>query len=345
MNYLLAFALAMAFGLLLTPVARFLALKFGAVDHPTGGRKIHTRPTPRWGGLAIAGAFTITALVWIVFDRQLASLLGGALIVLIVGVIDDVRPLGAWVKLAWQVVAAVVVLAGGIGIYTISSPAGGVIALDWFRTAIQLGGLSFHITPVANLLSILWIVGMINAVNFMDGVDGLADGVSAIASFCLFLLAVSVDQPVVAILALALTGACLGFLPYNFYPAKIFLGDSGAYFLGLVLAVLAIYSGGKLATASLVLGFTIIDGLLTVLRRLYNHKSPFEADRTHMHHLLLDMGLSQRQTVAVYYLVAGALGVLALFSGTVMKLVIIGLLALGTATLAAVLIRRSKTTS
>jgi UDP-GlcNAc:undecaprenyl-phosphate GlcNAc-1-phosphate transferase len=265
--------------------------------------------------------------------------MAGAVIMLVVGAIDDRRSLGPWTKLAWQIVAALAVLAGGIGITALTIP-GGFISVEWLKTSIDLGIVQFNVAPVANLLSIIWIVGMINAVNFLDGVDGLADGVSAIASFCLFLLAVSVGQPVVALLALALTGAALGFLPYNFFPAKIFLGDSGAYFLGLVLATLAIYSGGKLATAVLVLGFTVIDGLLTVLRRLARHQSPFTADRRHLHHLLLDVGCSQRQTVLVYYLLAATLGLIALVSGTTVKLILFGLLIIGTAALAAILLKQ-----
>jgi UDP-GlcNAc:undecaprenyl-phosphate GlcNAc-1-phosphate transferase len=343
-SYIYALIISAGISLGLAPIVKRLAVKIGAVDQPVGGRKIHLRPTPRLGGLAIAPAFILTALLLLSVNRHLIGLILGSIILLIVGIIDDRRGLSPWVKLFWQVLAAMVALAGGIGITAITNPLGGSLDITWLRTAINLGPLSFHITPVANLLSIIWIVGLVNAVNFLDGIDGLACGVSAIASFFIFALAVSatVNQPAVALLAIALFGAAIGFLPFNSFPAKMFLGDSGAYFLGLVLALLAIYSGGKLATAALVLGFTIVDGLITVLRRLYHRSSPFKADRSHLHHLLLDFGLSQRQTVLLYYFTAILLGLLALLSGTLVKLTAILILTLATALLVGILIKSSK---
>jgi len=340
-RYLLALVLAVLISWLLTPLASKLAVKLGAVDQPTGGRKIHTRPIPRLGGVAIAAAFITTVLIMGPITRPLIALLLAAIVLVMVGVADDRHSLSPWVKLVWQVAAAGIALAGGLGITAISKPLGGFLAITWGRHLFNLGPLHFHITPIANLLSIIWIVGLVNAVNFLDGIDGLACGVSGIACFFLFALAVSVHQPAVAVLAIAGFGAALGFLPFNFFPARIFLGDSGAYFLGLILALLAIYSGGKLATAVLVLGFTIVDGLITVLRRLYHRSSPFKADRSHLHHLLLDFGFTQRQTVILYYAIAIGLGTLALMSGTLVKVAAIALLGLATALLVAILIRFS----
>lgn len=342
MMYLVAALLAGLISFGLTPYVIKLAVKWGAVDRPDGGRKLHRRPTPRLGGLAIAVAFITTIIAILPLTRPLTGLLLGAVILVSVGVVDDRRGLSPWVKLAWQVAAAVVALAGGIGITALSNPFGGQIALTWGRQLIELGPLRFHVTPVANLFTIIWIVGLVNAVNFLDGIDGLATGVSGIACFFLFALALSLHQPAVAVLAIAGFGAAMGFLPYNFFPARIFLGDSGAYLMGLILALLAIYSGGKLATAVLVLGFTILDGLFTVLRRLYHRRSPFKADRSHLHHLILDFGFSERQTVLLYYGIAILLGMLALHSGTVVKLVAIATLGLVTAILVAILIRVSK---
>ncbi len=342
MRYLLSFALATLISCLLTPYAIKLAKIWGAVDQPDGDRHIHAKPTARLGGVAIAAAFITTVLVMAPINRQLLALLVAAMVLVVVGVIDDRRGLSPWVKLIWQLVAAGIALAGGIGITAISKPVGGYIDITWGRFLVDLGPIRFHITPLANFLSIVWIVGLVNAINFLDGIDGLACGVSAIASFFLFALALAVHQPAVAVIAMACFGAAVGFLPYNFFPARIFLGDSGAYLLGLVLALVAIYSGGKLATAVLVLGFTIIDGLITVLRRLYRRSSPFKADRSHLHHLLLDFGLSQRQTVMLYYLLAIALGIVALLSGTVVKIAALGVLSLTTVLIAAILIRLSK---
>ena len=342
MKYLIAAILAAIISSGLSPLVRRLAIRIGAVDQPDGGRKIHTKPVPRLGGLAIAVGFLVPALIFVGLSRHFLALLLAAAILVTVGVVDDRNSLNAWVKLFWQIIAAMIALAGGIGITAISKPQGGSLDISWGRMLINLGPLHFHVTPIANLLSIIWIVGLVNAVNFLDGIDGLACGVSSIASFFLFALALTVHQPEVAVIAVILFGASLGFLPYNFFPASMFLGDSGAYFLGLILALVAIYSGGKLATAALVLGFTIVDGLITVLRRLYRRSSPFRADRSHLHHLLLEFGLSQRQTVGLYYLMAIALGILALHSGTLVKVVAIIVLAAATSLMVAILIRWSR---
>lgn len=348
MNYFLAFAVAWALSFAFTPWVRRLALAVGAVDKPGDSRKIHTKPIARLGGLAIFGAFIITVLINFMPSRELGGLIGGLSILLVVGLIDDLRGLSPWVKLFWQIVAACVALAGGIGITTLTNPLGGVIHLNAWRFAVNYGPLHFHISPVANFLSILWMVGMINVINFLDGLDGLACGVSSIAALIMFLLAISprVNQPEVALLAIILAGSALGFLPFNFFPAKIFMGDSGAYFLGLTLALLSIYSGGKLATAGLVLGFTIIDGLWTVLRRLWRRTSPFKADRHHLHHLLLEVGLSQRKAVIALYLLSLGFGITALVTGSFAKLISLGVLFLVVATLITSLMvittRRSK---
>ncbi len=329
MNYLAAFALSALLSLALTPLVRRWAIKRGIVDLP-GPRKIHVKPIARPGGLAIFLAFTMTLLLFVPLNRHLAGLLAGAVILLIVGIIDDIKGLGPWHKLVWQIVAAGVALAGGIGIIHITNPLGGVINLDWARFAVHLGSWQFHITPIANLFSIIWIVGVINTINFLDGLDGLAGGVSAISAIIMFLLAISpsVHQPETAMIAIVLAGAVVGFLPSNFFPAKIFMGDSGAYFLGLILALLAIYSGGKLATAALVLGFTIIDGIWTVLRRLYARQPIFKADRRHLHHLLLDVGISHRAAVLLLYVLSLCFGVAALFIGSFAKLVALIVLAI-----------------
>jgi len=241
----------------------------------------------------------------------------------VVGVIDDVRDLSPGVKLAGQFVAAGVALAGGIGITQITNPFGGVIDLSWGRTAVHVLGWQFHVAPLANALSLLWMVGLANTVNFLDGLDGLACGTSGIAALVMFGLAAGphVHQPAVALLAIILAGAAFGFLPYNFYPARIFMGDSGAYFLGLVLAMLAVYSGAKLATAALVLGFPIVDALWAATRRLVKRTSPFRADRKHFHHLLLDAGMTQPQAVLTLYGVAAIFGIVALSAGSFAKLV------------------------
>lgn len=323
MMYLAAFGLSFLIALGLTPLVRKLALRYNIVDHPKEARKIHSLPIPYLGGLAIFAAFVIVVLVYIPMSRPLAALLLGGGLLAVVGAIDDVRGLSPWTRLGWQLVAALIVLAGGIGIISITNPFGGAFNLEAGRTLVHIGSLQFHITPIANLFSVIWLVGMVNVINFLDGLDGLASGVSAIAALALFALAISVgvNQPVVALLAIILAGSALGFLPFNFYPAKIFMGDSGAYFLGLTLALLAIYSGGKLATIGLVLGFTIIDALWAAVRRISRRQHPFSSDREHLHHLLLEAGLSQRGAVLFLYLLAIVLALVALDTHSFAKLI------------------------
>lgn len=304
MNYLAALVLAAGISFILTPVVRAFAIRYGAVDKPDA-RKVHRLPLPRVGGIAITVAFVTVFLLNFDINRQFLGMLGALLILFTIGLIDDLRGLSAWQKLIAQIVAACVALAGGLGIVYFASPFGGVIALDGWRIAIELGALSFNILPIANLISIIWIVGMINTINFLDGLDGLATGVASIGALVLFVTALSpqIGNPAVALLAIILLGSLLGFLPHNFFPSNIFMGDSGAYVIGLLLALLSIYSSSKIAVGALVFGIAILDASWTVLRRLAKKKSPFMADREHLHHRLLDSGLlSHRQVVLMLYL-------------------------------------------
>lgn len=307
MSLALAFFLAFTISIVATPLVREWAIRRGYVDEPVDKRKVHMKPIPRIGGIAIVVAFTATFLLNFELNRAFAGLLGGLAILFTVGVIDDIRGLGAWHKLLWQVIASVVVLAGGIGIIKVTNPLGGIIALDTWRIPVELGAVKFNILPVANFVSVLWIVGMINVVNFLDGLDGLAAGVSSIGALALFLLAIGTIAPnaTVALASLILLGSLLGFLPYNFYPARIFMGDSGAYTVGMLLALLSIYAESKIALGALVLGFAILDAVWVVVRRLLRKQSPFKPDRGHLHHVIFDSGIfSHRQTVLIFYILA-----------------------------------------
>jgi UDP-GlcNAc:undecaprenyl-phosphate GlcNAc-1-phosphate transferase len=342
MNWL-GFGLAFALSALLTPVVRRFALAHGIVDQPGESRKIHRHAVAYLGGVAMFGAFVITVVCLMAPTRQLVALLLGCLVLVVVGVIDDIRRLSPWTKLGCQVLAACIALAGGIGITAITNPFGGVIDLSYGRFAMSVGNWHWHIMPIANAVSIIWMVGLANTINFLDGLDGLAGGVSGIAALVMFLLAMTplVHQPAVALLAIILAGSIFGWLPYNFYPARIFMGDSGALFLGLVLAMLAIYSGAKLATAALVLGFPIIDALWAATRRLAKRTSPFRADRQHFHHLLVDAGMSQPQAVLTLYAVAAVFGLVALKAGSKAKFVaFIVLVFLMAASIGGLLLRR-----
>jgi UDP-GlcNAc:undecaprenyl-phosphate GlcNAc-1-phosphate transferase len=257
-------------------------------------------------------------------EKHILALVVGAIIIAAVGAVDDVISISPWWKLFWQVVVGLVAVSFGVGINFITDPLGGLFRLDNPSWPLVVAGTTYHVTLWADLFTVFWIVAMVNTLNFLDGLDGLAAGVGSIAALVIagLSLGASVHQPVTAGIALALAGAALGFLPYNFNPAKIFLGDSGAMLIGYVLGVLAIISGGKIATAVLVLGFPILDVLWAIIRRGARGVSPFQADRHHLHHRLLDLGLSQRKVVLLFYVITLSFGSLAVFSTGREKLIL-----------------------
>lgn len=320
--YLSVFLGAGLLSYFLTRFFRFLAPKIGAIDYPDE-RKIHKTPVARLGGIALFISFFILVFSLTSLDKHLIGLFIGAFILLTFGIIDDIWRLKPYQKLLGQILAVLVIVASGIGINFITNPFGGVILLDTLKIPLTLFGTTYHITFWADLFTLFWVLVLINAVNFLDGLDGLASGVSGISAFIIFLLSLSPDvsQPQTALLALVLAGVAFGFLPLNFYPAKIFMGDSGSMFLGFTLAVLAIFSGGKVATALLILGLPILDVFWAVIRRLLKGKSPFEADKKHLHHEILKSGLSQRKTVLLIYSITLIFGLLALISQSFNKLI------------------------
>lgn len=321
-TYIVVFLLSLFSALVLTPLVIRLAIRIGAVDNPSEAtRKIHERIMPRAGGIVIAGIFVVLSLIFTPGSPTAAywGALLASVVVFVVGLIDDVKRLSPWVKLVAQITASLIaIFMFGVGVEVISNPLGQ--QFDLGKTIVEIGNVAIPIISV--MFSLVWMVGMTNTMNFLDGLDGLATGVGGIAALILFLVSINprIDQPATAVMALILLGACLGFLRYNFYPAKIFLGDSGAYFLGMMLGSLAIISGAKLATALLVLGVPVIDALWSVVRRLAHGKSPFSADRGHFHYILLDAGLSQRQAVLLIYALSLAFGLFALLGSGLEKL-------------------------
>jgi len=239
------------------------------------------------------------------------GILAGVLIIIILGIVDDIKALRARVKFPVQLIAAIIVVATGTRITTISKPFQETVALHP-SMMYMLGDI------LAFIISIVWIVGMTNAINLIDGLDGLAAGVSGIAAITLYIVAVIRKQDDIAIISVSLVGAIAGFLPYNFNPAKIFMGDTGATFLGFILAIISIEGTMKSVTALavaipiLVLGLPIIDTMFAIFRRLLHGKPIGEADRGHLHHRLLDMGLSHRMAVISLYIVSGALGLVSI---------------------------------
>ncbi len=302
LSLVLCFTMAFAISLALTPAAKSIAYKIGAIDIPKDKRRVHKEPTPRLGGLAIYYGFLISVLFFSNMDKQLAGIIGGSLLIVGIGIIDDVMQLRASIKFVVQLIAALIVVACDVRIEGISMPVALVPS-----GILNLGVMSVPIT-------ILWIVGVTNAVNLIDGLDGLAVGVSSIATFSLFFIAILAGEPGVAILAAALAGSCLGFLPYNFNPAKIFMGDTGSTFLGYMLSIICIQGLFKgyviisFIVPFLILGLPIFDTAYAILRRIKNKKPIMSPDRGHLHHRLIDMGFSQKQTVAILYIITMILG-------------------------------------
>jgi UDP-GlcNAc:undecaprenyl-phosphate GlcNAc-1-phosphate transferase len=311
---LAVFVLAGLVAAILTPMIRRIVLRYRIVDRPNA-RRVNTRPIPRAGGLAIAAAFLLVAGGFVLLNERfgwvptpltldpsnfLALFLGGAAAAALGG-IDDLFDLRARWQLAGQVGLALIAVALGIGITVINNPFGD-------RDVIRFS------EPFSVGFTIFWIVGMINSINWIDGLDGLSTGVALIASVTLGLLSLTtqVSQPLVAVLCFALAGALAGFLRWNFHPAKIFSGTSGVQFVGYTLAVLSILGSAKVAVAVLVLGVPIIDTFWIIVRRVGRGGSPFAPDRSHIHHRLLDLGLSHRDTVLVIYGICASLGVLAM---------------------------------
>lgn len=288
-----------------TPLVKSFANRIGAIDVPTDARRMHKVPIPRLGGLAIFLGFIFSVLIFVDVTTELKGILLGSVIIVVLGVIDDVIRLGAKLKFVVQIIAALIPVMCGVRINIFSNP--NLLSSDSF---ISLGALSIPIT-------VLWIVGITNAVNLIDGLDGLACGVSSIACFSLLIIAILVSEPETAIIIAALAGSCIGFLPYNLNPAKIFMGDTGATFLGFILATMSIqglfkfYAIVSFAVPFLILGLPIFDTAFAIIRRVASGHSPMQADRGHLHHKLIDMGFSQKQTVAILYSLSAILGLAA----------------------------------
>ena len=302
-----AFIVSFAFTFATTPLVRRFAFKIGAIDIPKDNRRMHKKPTPRIGGLAIIFGFTVATLCFAQPSRQLYGTLAGAAIIAVMGVIDDCKNLPAKLKFVIQIIAALVVVFAGD------------IKIDVFTNPNFLSDNPYWVLPewLSVTLTVIWIVFITNAVNFIDGLDGLAAGVSAIMSISLVFISIRVGEYSIAILGIALMGSCFGFLPFNFNPAKIFMGDTGSTFLGFMLATLSIqgvfksYAVISFAVPLLILGLPLFDALFAMIRRILRGQSPMTADRGHLLHRLVDMGFSQKQTVFILYAISGVLGITA----------------------------------
>ncbi len=303
--YIAAFASAFAITMVMTPFAKKLALRIGAIDYPKA-RGMHNKPMPRLGGVAIVTGFMITVLLLYRFVndinlRHFIGFIAGAAVIVGVGVVDDAKNLPAKVKLIFQVIAAILVISSGIRINVVMWP------------------VTAYLQKISGPITLLWIIGVTNAVNLIDGLDGLAAGVSSIASLCLMVLCILTGTESAVMFTAALAGSCLGFLPRNFNPAEIFMGDSGSTFLGYVLAVTSImgvfkgYAVLALIVCMLSIGLPIFDTICAMLRRIITHRPIMQADRGHLHHKLIDKGYTQKQAVLILYGISAVLAALAIF--------------------------------
>ena len=298
----LALLVALVVSFLMTPVVKTFAYKVGAIDVPKDARRMHKVPIPRLGGLAIFIGFMVSILLFSEITPELRSILLGAVIIVVLGVVDDIMALPAMLKFVVQIVAALIPATHGVTILAFSNPNIFSDNLYWV-----LGSLSIPFT-------VLWIVAITNSVNLIDGLDGLANGVSAISATTMLVIALVSDQSAVAVVLAALVGACVGFMPYNMNPAKMFMGDTGATFLGYILATMSIqglfkyYAVISFVVPFLILGLPIFDTTFAFIRRIAHGQSPMHPDRSHIHHRLIDMGLNQKQAVATLYVISAILG-------------------------------------
>lgn len=300
LRLLFAFVVAFLISYASTPIAKILAFRIGAVDVPKDNRRMHKKPTARIGGIAIFYGFIISILCFAKIDTALRGILIGCIVIVVLGIFDDIYNLNALFKFFVQIAAALIVVMHGVRIDHMSSFGFGS------SPYISLGIWSVPIT-------VLWIVGVTNAVNLIDGLDGLAAGVSTISTVSLFAISLIMRETSVAIVTAAVAGAGFGFLPYNIHPAKIFMGDTGSTFFGFILGSISIvglfksYAVVSIAVPFLILGLPIFDTAFAIIRRLLHGQSPMHPDRGHVHHRLIDLGFDQKQTVIILLITSGLL--------------------------------------
>lgn len=298
--FLAAFGLA----LLLTPLAIRVAPKIGAVDIPKDDRRMHTKIMPRFGGSAIYLATVAAMLIFLPKNTQLLGVIGAGTLMFLMGILDDLRGLPAKIKLLGQILCAFILFQFSVRISFIANPFG--------------DGYYFFPWALSLLVTVIWIVGITNTINLIDGLDGLAAGISVLASVTIAYAAFLNGRTEISMAMLALAGGALGFLPYNFHPARIFMGDAGSLFLGFMLAGISVMGPMKSATllATLVpmfvLALPIFDTAFAILRRMINKRPIMEADKRHLHHRIMSIGLGQKRTVLTLYCISGVMGVAAI---------------------------------
>lgn len=313
-SFLTAFVLA----LICTPIAIKIAPKIGAMDVPKDGRRMHTKAMPRFGGIAIFIGITASMIAYMSYDPRVVGVIIGGTLIYLLGIVDDLKNLSPKFKFLGEVVIACIMYGFNIRIEFITNYLG--------------SGLSHFGTTACFIVTILWIVGITNTINLVDGLDGLATGVAAIASLCIAYVAYIHGMYLVSCAMLAIAGGSLGFLPFNFYPAKIFMGDGGSLFLGFTLSTLSILGPIKGATIIavvvpvIVLGIPIFDTAYAILRRLANKRPIMEADKGHLHHRLMASGYGQRRSVLMLYGISGIMGIAAVLVSRSLYVETVGLM-------------------
>lgn len=338
----LALLTSAALSAILTASVRRMAQRLGVVDDPTidATRRQHVSAVPLLGGLGLFCAFALSVLGWALFSdklfggyllpKHILGIITGGIVLMLGGFLDDRRGQHPRQQLLWTFAAIGVIVASGIGATVLTLPVFGTLHLDSLAmTLFTVGDQPYRIVLFADALTVVWLLGMMYTTKLLDGLDGLATGIGAIGAIVLYIVSVlpHVAQPETGLLALLFAGSCIGFLFWNFTPAKIFLGQGGSLLIGFVLGVLAIISGAKVATAALVMGLPIADVAVVIVRRLRAGQPWSAPDRRHLHFMLVDSGLSPRKVVLLFYAISAILGILALLLPASGKIVAFGALA------------------
>ncbi|OLR65565.1 glycosyltransferase family 4 protein [Peptoniphilus porci] len=303
-NYLVPFFAAFILTFLQMPFVIKIAKKNGFLDVPKDTRRVHKKPIPVGGGIAMVISVTILMLVFLPINKTLIFTIISSLVIAFSGLYDDKYDISPKLKFGYQIIAAIILVAGGMKIEFLTNP------FDYEDALLILNMLSIPVT-------IFWVCGITNTINLIDGLDGLASGVSMICAISMFFITYQMGRFDVSLVCVLVAGACLGFLPYNFNPAKIFMGDTGALYLGFMLSYISISGFLKQAAILmifvpvLILGVPVFDTAFAMLRRKLSGKSMVQADKGHLHHRLLKMGLNQRQTVVILYSISAIFGILA----------------------------------
>ncbi len=340
--YLLAGMSAFVFTFVLVLLALWLFPRLGLMDRPQR-YALKRDAIPYYGGLTMFLAFLMSVILFVPFTVQLLGVLIGLALIVGVSFLDDMFQVRPIFRLAVQSVAAIVISLFGVGIRSITNPLGGILALDHFQVSL----FGHTVLLLGLLFTILWIVFVVNSMNFFDGVPGLLSGISFIAAIVLFLLSLRVghvvDQRQLIYLSIILAGCCAAFMFFDFPTPKILMGDSGSMFLGFLLAISAIFAGGKVATLLIVLGIPLLDAIWSIIRRLLHGKSPFSGDLNHLHHRLLRAGFSEREVLVTMYGISGLFGLATLFLSSYQKMLALGAIVFSMLLLSLLLFWRMRT--